>query len=615
MRYYGEEYKDFISKSIKDVHDSIKDPDYASNVRRVDVSSKNAGLKTQCVNAAGTASSHVDSIRGKLENLIDVLNTFYLNADATSDDVLKVAKEIRELLNETNAALVRMNGAVNGIGKYTGTKVTPKTLKSAGLNDTRCNELKASIWDKLFTIQSKNDKISYDAAVAFVDYINNLREKGLEIPKDLLKHIDTVFGVYIEKMKSLDPEKIPTVDMKRLEGIYSYYVSTRNVENSKDLEKPDIQNCVDVYEILDPKAKDQITDFFKEVSGESPTVDLNILRIKYALYTADEEYRNAMFYYMRYLTVEIHDDIDIDRYCLNKDGKNFLNLKSLRDEKNNNFSSFFHEFGHAIDDLSEPDEKNRTVYSSEQLRKNLVIDLRNHMRKTLILTLKINLPVKKREEVLNFFFSSENINVVDENGIPYPCPKNWDKAQVMAFYRLREYYGYKNYVYDKNTKTYVEEKIDGKSAHLGYSYGENPYKKPIKKIGNYIVDKVNKYKEQEREQEQQNGKKLHYGIRDDIIGGLTNNQIGGTVKGHPAPVFTDGNPVTNSTEVHNRLVSYNYWYSNNKRTNMFNTEYFAENWESGVLGYSTETATEVFGSARKEYEKIRDEIFEKTRPK
>ena len=44
-------------------------------------------------------------------------------------------------------------------------------------------------------------------------------------------------------------------------------------------------------------------------------------------------------------------------------------------------------------------------------------------------------------------------------------------------------------------------------------------------------------------------------------------------------------------------------------------EYFAENWESGVLGYSTETATEVFGSARKEYEKIRDEIFEKTRSK
>ena len=44
-------------------------------------------------------------------------------------------------------------------------------------------------------------------------------------------------------------------------------------------------------------------------------------------------------------------------------------------------------------------------------------------------------------------------------------------------------------------------------------------------------------------------------------------------------------------------------------------EYFAENWESGVLGYSTETATEVFGSARKEYEKIRDEIFEKSKPK
>ena len=384
-------------------------------------------------------------------------------------------------------------------------------------------------------------------------------------------------------------------------------MSIRNVENSKKLKKTDIQNCVDVYEILDPKAKDKTADLFKEVSGESSTVDLNILRIKYALYTADEEYRNAIFYYMPYIDVKIRDDLDRGKFVVSSNGDNILYLKSLRDNDNNtNFSAFFHEYGHVIDYLSAKMDDNTDdsiVCSSERYKKDLVVDLRNHMRKTLIITLKINMPSKKREEVLNYFFSSENINVVDEKGIPYPCPKNWDKAQVIAFYRLREYYGYTNYVYDKNTKTYVEEKIGNDPAHLGYSYGKNPYKKPVK-TGNYRADQGMNPQDN-----------LRYGIRDDIIGGLTNNQIGGTVKGHPAPVFTDGNPVTNSAEVHNRLTSYTYWYSNNKRTNMACKEYFAENWGSGVLGYSTETATEVFVSARKEYEKIRDEIFEKSKPK
>ena len=64
------------------------------------------------------------------------------------------------------------------------------------------------------------------------------------------------------------------------------------------------------------------------------------------------------------------------------------------------------------------------------------------------------------------------------------------------------------------------------------------------------------------------------------------------------------------------IKSSNYWFdAKGKRTDSVCWEYFAENWESGALGYSTKTATEVFGSARKEYEKIRDEIFEKSKPK
>jgi hypothetical protein len=115
MRYYGEDYKKHITDSITNAHNSVDGSDYAQIIRNVDISSKNAGLKTECVNAGGTAYSHVDSIRGKLNNLVTVLTTFYDGVDDTADAILESAKKIRELLEETNSALVRMNEAVNGI--------------------------------------------------------------------------------------------------------------------------------------------------------------------------------------------------------------------------------------------------------------------------------------------------------------------------------------------------------------------------------------------------------------------------------------------------------------------------------------------------------------------
>ncbi len=615
MRYYGEEYKKFITESITNAYDAVHGSDYGSHIRSVYVSSKNAGLKTECVETARTAYSHVGSIRWKLMNLNNVLLRFYNSVDVTSDTVLGSAKEIRNILSETNAALVRMNDVVNGTGKYSGEKVTPQTLKSAGLDVTKCNRLKASIWDKIFSIQSAEDKISYDAAVAFVDYINNLQKNDLEIPNDLLKHTDAVFGVYIEKIKKLDPNMVPAIDMKRLEGIYDFYVSTRDVEHFKDLNKKTLQNCVDVYEILDPDAKTKTTDLFAEVNGNGALVDLNILRIKYALYTADEEYRNAMFYYMPQLVVIIPDE-DVNTYGPDKiicsDGKerNVLYLNLFRpDEKNNNFSSFFHEFGHAIDDLSAPNTEERTVYSSERFKENLVSDLRNHMRKTMIEVLKINLPDERREDLIDFFLSPENINIIDTKGKQFPYPNDWTTSQVMAFYRLREYYGYKNFIYDKDKKTLIEEKEkeNNNPAHLGYSYGKDPFNK-TESSGCYLYDQAKK----------QTKANLRYGIRDDIIGGLTNNQIGGTMKSHNAHSIEDADPNRdfNLAAAHNHIKRSNSWFdSKGARTSSVCLEYFAENWESGVLGYSTETATEVFGSARKEFEKIRDEIFEKSKPK
>ena len=70
MRYYGEDYKQHIIKSINNVRDSVDVADYAQIIRNVDVSAKNTGLKTECVNAGGNAYSQVSAFKGKLQHLI-----------------------------------------------------------------------------------------------------------------------------------------------------------------------------------------------------------------------------------------------------------------------------------------------------------------------------------------------------------------------------------------------------------------------------------------------------------------------------------------------------------------------------------------------------------------
>ena len=594
MRYYGEEYKSYISKSIKDVHDSIKDPDYASNVRRVDVSSKNAGLKTQCVNAAGTASSHVDSIRGKLENLIDVLNTFYLNADATSDDVLKVAKEIRELLNETNAALVRMNGAVNGIGKYTGTKVTPDILIDAGLDIEKCDKFKATIWDRLFTIQSADGKISYDAAVAFVDYINNLQKNGLDISKKLLKHMDAVFGVYIEKMKSLDPDKIPPKDMERLETIHAYYCKFR-FGSKNDIESIDdqaLKNGVNVYELLNPDAKKITDDFFIDAYKMSDNdIDSNILRIKYILYTADADERDVMLNALPYMKLNILEPGEGASTTGGDKKAPVLNL-DLRKGDVNRCCSFFHEFGHGLDILYDvPSEKYTDV---------LVRDLKNHMRKVLI-EKGFHLHPDKEQEVIDNFFTSENYNIVDSKGKDWPYPPHWTSSQAAAYYQLRDYYGYAEYKFynpkdpnfndknDPNKKKYVPyKKVHGSGALGGKPEGSEDY--------------------DERE----------YIILADVGGGLTNYKIGDNARSHGLRQddFPTMNRLTKPYNVHYYLAKKTYYFSNAYKkddnykalTQAAGNEFFAESWNYDIMNTNKEPTRKIFPTACDNYEKTIEEI-------
>lgn len=590
MRYYGEDYKKHITDSITNAHNSVDGSDYAQIIRNVDISSKNAGLKTECVNAGGTAYSHVDSIRGKLNNLVTVLTTFYDGVDDTADAILESAKKIRELLEETNSALVRMNEAVNGIGQYSGTKVTPGVIKEVGLNEEDCAELKADIWDKLFSIQFKDGEISYDEAVAFVDYISNLKKNGIDIPASAMKNADAAFGVFIDKMKSLDPDKISSADMERLETIYDYYVANRDINGVNFLDDQILQNVVDVYEILDPKAKRKTTVLFEKVGGTDDNIDHNILRIKYALYTADEKSRDIMFYYMDQLRVMLpppDKGCNYDRTVVG--GKRTLYI-ALDRVDTDNFCSFFHEFGHGIDDLSVPDSDKEIGRSSNGANDILVTDLKEHMQKSLD-TLGINLPGDQEMEVVDYFFNYKNTNVKD---LPwgYGLPSEWTTAQKIVYYKLRDYYGYKEYEYTGNPGTLY--KTNNKPGIV--SNPANWIPAAVQAASNYSQGQI--------------GGQNIYGIREDIVGGLTNNKIGAvdTNTGH-RPGEKDTLPqdptVINSKEaLCHGLSYYTYWYSDQTKTNDIDldrnltagpaSEFYAECWEYRVLEYDMAPTRDIF---------------------
>lgn len=621
MRYYGEDYKQHIIKSINNVRDSVDVTDYAQIIRNVDVSAKNTGLKTECVNAGGNAYSQVSAFKGKLQHLITILRTFYNGADETSTAVWESARKIREIIKETNEALVRMNNAVNGIGVYKGTKVTSDVLKGAGLDEQKCAELKADIWDKLFTIQFKNGDISYDEAVSFVDYINNLQKSGLPVPDSAMKNADAAFGVYIDKMKSLDPDKIPAKDMERINAIYNYYcIYHLGPENKiEDLKVRALQNCITAYEIINPDAK-KITDkFFEDAyTMYNDAVDYNILRIKYTLYTSDPEERDLMLYYLDNDKVKLNViESGVTPSCTYSDPP-ILNI-DLRGGEINRCCAFFHELGHAIDCLS--------GFPSDKYMDDLVKDFKNHMHNALA-EMGVNLKPDQEQEVIDYFFTCEGPNVINSKGIDSPYPSNWTTSQAMAYYKLKDYYGYVEYNYNPweyasdNNRAYKKFTDKGYTNGVLYGSEEDLEDKKTSTTGNSTADY---YMNQGQNKPDEKQKPWHndYGIVSDVGGGLTNNQIGCTCSGHGATITNNAGIIRSASDLRRQLKYYDYFYGDQNTKNNTDLdrtlktsaahEFFAENWEYEVMGFDRGPTRETFPTACQDFDNTKKAMIENTK--
>ena len=139
----------------------------------------------------------------------------------------------------------------------------------------------------------------------------------------------------------------------------------------------------------------------------------------------------------------------------------------------------------------------------------------------------ISLPADQEQEVIDYFFTCENSNVINSDGYDWPYPSNWTTSQAMAYYQLKDYYGYKEYVYNPSeyasddNKAYKIYTVNGYTN--GFLYGteeESTEDTSVCTAAAYYIDQA----ENKAASESEIPWYIDYRIISDSIGGLTNNQ-------------------------------------------------------------------------------------------
>ena len=156
---------------------------------------------------------------------------------------------------------------------------------------------------------------------------------------------------------------------------------------------------------------------------------------------------------------------------------------------------------------------------------------------------------------------------------------------------MRDYYGYREYEYVGG--------VDGK-AYTSTNYPASSGLTPDLTYGN-----------------QTGGTVYQYGLLFDIIGGLTNGQIGSTYTGHPideSNLPNDPQAVWNGDDIILALETYDYWYSYipfipRSSSGSAEKEFFAECFDYNVSGYDVTPTQSVFGGAYEKYDDLIGEIY------
>lgn len=542
--------RDYSEDNIKDVktylraakdstnHNYIKS--YSSQV----IPSKYRHLKSASIDTGNDAYYHIKSIRDRVENAYNVLCKYYNSIDTTSNNIKTMSEKIKAILDEVNSSMDKINCSLNGIGNYAGKKASPDDIRAAGIDESRCANLKAQFFDS---------------------YMNN----------------DYFIASYIDKIKALQEESgtIPPEEMDKLNKMYDWYVKNRYApEVVTYVDKQRLKNCIDIYELFNPDAKNTTDVFFEPAINDEyydENVEKNILCIKYMLYTCDPAYRDLILAYMKN-DVKLNSLPPDKKVCTQSskiiDGKKVCVLNiNLHRENSDNCCSFFHEFGHGVDYLSGSDNN-----SSYGFYKSLISDFTNTITNYLSdrnkkLKPEEQLSGPEMTEIINYLLYGRNPNAVWKQGedIKSALPKTWTEAQKNAYEDIRNYYGYKEYVIGDPDIKYKAATCPDivNSGHAG-------------------------------------------GIIRDIMGGITNDKICGAA-GHGFQHYGENYVNYNTPDELRDDLSTNksgWYYEPGKSTPAFLTEFFAEEFEYSVFNRDKSPTNAFFPTGGDAFEKKIKEI-------
>ena len=308
-------------------------------------------------------------------------------------------------------------------------------------------------------------------------------------------------------------------------------------------------------------------------------ITLQTKRIKYTVYTAAPEYRDVILHYLPKVRLRIPEQDEIANY--NHSIRDIFGRRTISlhlDDTSRGDSAFCHEFGHALDDLVAEDT-DKVNYISDCLSDTILDECRDHIKSEIDKC--DNLSDTQKTELLDYFFSRENPNVSLENDPKYYrklLPSSWDLSPELkdAYERVRDYYGYEEYIY-----------LEGD-------------------------DSVYKTKEK-------NGIMSRFGcqiILSDMFGGVTNNKVGGmgTHRLKQENKMVDGTPITSdvvksASDLYECLTDFNYFYGLDKDGNEFlrdsyATEFFAENFDFKMNNKDMKAVYSELGRSSKQFDDL-----------
>ncbi|MBO7426423.1 MAG: hypothetical protein J6U23_12180 [Clostridiales bacterium] len=598
--------RDFSNDNISKVKQYLKsaynstDNDYRKTYANQSVPDEHTNLKYNTLSVGSDANSHIQSIRDRLDTALSVISTFYSGIDNTSLQIYAKANNIIGILDEINTSMEKIDDVLKGNNKskYSGNAITPDDIRKAGIDEAKCDSFKLNYY--------KDFLDSSDAVNKYIEEMKALKSKGeLLSPEDIVK-LKAVYNWYLKNgnnlsaddlrrfvdvfellgnddltdkmldgfMKNDDAVKLYLADMNDLKNkdgslspsdadktyrIYNWYVKNRFDSHENEyvnkMQKQTLQNCVDAYELLNPKAKEITDNFFEKAYEDSdPEVAKNILKIKYGIYTSDPMYRDLILGYLPNMKLNPLPPKSNDVSCSNARDENnnkqaILNLDLHRVDPDN-LCSFFHECGHGIDYLSQTESDGKY---SDAFQKSLESDAIKRVVEDLK-AYNSSLPSSEQlddKEIRNLVFyifnRNENPNIVKNPGNTSIYPPYLTNKQIKAYQDLRKIYGYYEYSYSDCNRT-------SNPSQKGWYHGQS-----------------------------------RNGIVDDVFGGMTNSKLAGM--GHAYSVDEKSVADFEDYDAFRKSVINDSYYHSGDLTG---TEFYAEVFEYRALNRDLSTTRKVF---------------------